>query len=502
MEIEIFNIVLDFTPLLRTTSQGFLAGFWYLFKNGAWVLFAFITITQGYRYWLIRQQTKWFRSHKFIMLAVDIPKDTEQTPKAVEQLFATVSGAHAPLNKLEIYMEGKFQLSFSFEIVSIDGYVQFLIRTPSQYRDVIESSIYSQYPDAEITEVDDYVDWAPEKYPDDNYNTWGTEIIPVAKEYLPFRTYPLFEDKVSGEYKDPLASLLETMSKIKVGEQVWLQILVKPTAFEWVKRSQEAAFKIAGKAAPQKVSRANKLIDWGLDKFDKTGEAIYPLWAEAKDKRDELPSMMLHLTPGEKNTIEAIENKASKMGFDCKIRLVYLSPKGQFAPARVVSSVFGSIKQFASLDLNSFYPDPKTKTTTNYWMTKYRNNVRRGKIVKNYKSRSGIRGHSYFILNTEELASLWHFPGREIRTPLLQRTETKKSEPPAALPIQPRGEEGDESVTDNLRAQLEQKPFDVDLDNDYYEEKFAKDKSQDKPKEKKIIAPTSKGQPPTNLPIE
>ena len=208
-----------------------------------------------------------------------------------------------------------------------------------------------------------------------------------------------------------------------------------------------------------------------------------------------MPSMMLHLTPGEKSGIEAIENKASKIGFDCKIRLVYLAPKEDFAPPRVISSVFGALKQFSTLDLNSFKPDAKTKTSTNYWFTKYRNNRRREKIVKACKGRSGAVGYKTFILNIEELASLWHFPGMEVRTPLLHRTEVKKSEAPSSLPISNLSENVS-SEKEALLNQLKKPAFNVDLDNNYFEDKFAKTTKQ------ATHLASSKPEAPSNLPIE
>ncbi len=507
MQIDFWIFTIDFSSFLAAADKGLFFSIIYIFMNGGWILFILLLARPIYDVWQMGVQNKWFDTNKFVLLAVDIPKEHEQTPKAVEGLFATVSGAHANINKVDEYIKGVFQLAFSFEIVSIDGYVQFLVRTPSQYRDVVESAVYSQYPDAEITEVEDYTTWAPKEFPDENYNIWGTDIVLVKDDAIPIRTYPHFEDKVSGEYKDPLAALLETMSKIHMGEQVWFQIIVRPTGVDWIKKSESLAYKLAGKkVAPSKGSKANQSVDFLMNTIDNIGEFIYPLWKESKEKKDDMPSMMLHLTPGEKSSIEAIENKAGKIGFDCKIRLVYLSPNEDFNPNRVVSSVFGSIKQFSTLDLNGFKPDASTKTSTNYWFTKYRNKKRKGRIIQAYKGRSTVAGSNTFILNTEELASLWHFPGVEVKTPLLHRTDTKKGTPPSGLPI------NDEQVSDesvNLQKQLHKvASFNVNLDNNYFEDKFAKNKSGETPEVSielskqlgKQIA-DKKGTPPPNLPI-
>ena len=394
-----------------------------------------------------------------------------------------------------------FQLAFSFEIISIDGYIQFLIRTPSHWRDLIESSIYSQYPDAEITEVEDYVDTVPDDFPNETHNIWGTEIIPVKSWVYPIKTYPYFEDPSAEEkFKDPIASLLETMSKVQRGEQVWLQFIVRPTDTAWTAKSMAEANKLAGKKKEQKESWIWRLIQPIVDLFFlSNGETwLWPTDAEAQNNRkadkNDMPSMMLHLTPGEKGAIEAIENKASKIGFDCKIRLIYISPLEQFAVARVISSVFGSIKQFSTLDLNAFKPDGKTKTKINYFFIKNRTARRRRRLMSAYKGRSTVMGHTTFILNTEELASLWHFPSKYIKAPMLSRTEAKKAEPPTSLPLDQAITEDQGALSDSLRQQLYYTGFDVDLDNKHYEKKFNKNDSGT------VEPSTDKGVPPSNLP--
>ena len=296
------EVVIDFSPLLAVANQGPLALAWFLFYSGGWIVFIISFLYYLYVVWLHGRQSKYNDTNKFIILAIDVPKDTEQTPKAVEQLFSTLSGAHTPLNAREIYWEGKFQLGFSFEIVSIDGYVQFLIRTPAQLRDVVESSIYSQYPDAEITEVEDYVNETPIKYPNDSHNIWGTEVVLAKKDVYPIRTYRFFEDAVSGEFKDPIASLLETMGKIQVGEQVWLQIIIKPTGYDWIKKSEKEAYKIAGKKIEQKEGYLSQLLSpiSGL-LFLSSGENwFFPSGAETKSTNKDKKPEFFHLRGLEK----------------------------------------------------------------------------------------------------------------------------------------------------------------------------------------------------------
>jgi len=75
---------------------------------------------------------------KYVVLAIDIPQINTQTPKAVEQIFSNLSGAFFKPDLLGKFKDGYRQKYFSFEIVSIEGYIQFLIRTPSRYNDLVK----------------------------------------------------------------------------------------------------------------------------------------------------------------------------------------------------------------------------------------------------------------------------------------------------------------------------------------------------------------------------
>lgn len=475
---------------------------WILFLKGGWVVFAIMLIQL---WWLLRKnrmQGKYLASIDYVMLAIDIPKDSEQTPKAMEQVFATISGAHSPLNQYEIHMKGVVQLSFSFEIISIDGYIQFLIRTPKVHRDLVESAIYAHYPDAEITEVYDYTTGMPRTFPNDRYNLWGSEMQLSANEALPIRTYESFEDKLTQEFKDPLAGVLETMSRIKKGEQVWFQIVVNPTDnANWVARHLAYAYKLAGKKKPASSKKAwysafldplYTIPDWFP--FLRTGEM---------EKKQELFDFrIMNLTPGERGLIEGVERKASKLGFICKLRLIYISPHELYSSKRVVSSVFGGFKQFGDLTSNSLKPNKRTRTQVAYFNIQNRLNARRGRIIRNYMARSWYSGSKAYLMNTEELATVYHFPSISIVTPFLKRTEAKKSDAPVLLPS---GLEVAEAQgEDSLRKQLEG----LALDNNYYENLYAKYKTHSEISEKPKMIQTQTEQAqrndtsiPDNLPI-
>jgi hypothetical protein len=371
-------------------------------------------------------------------------------------MFTYLAGAHGTHNLIDIYWLGKFQLGFSFEIVSIDGYTQFLIRTPTAFKNLVESSVYSVYPDAEISEVNDYTDNVPDKFPDSEYDIWGAEFIQATPDCYPIKTYPSFEDPGSpadSTFKDPLASLMDLNSSLNPGEQLWYQILVTPTGFDWMKRGDSEVSRILKEKVPKKKNALDSFIDLFVTVLSEIGSifsmAIHGDVAEKKEEKDDVLKMM-NLKPNEKKKIEAIQEKASKLGFICKIRMIYIAKKDVINKPKVVNGFVGYMKQFIDLDVNNFKPDMTvTATSVNYFFKKSRLSHRQNSLMAGYKNRSSIRGRIPGVLNIEELATLWHFPIEAVvRAPLIQKAPGRKSEPPTSLPFQESMGSGEPNVAD------------------------------------------------------
>ncbi|MFC1703002.1 hypothetical protein ACFLZO_00880 [Patescibacteria group bacterium] len=72
---------------------------------------------------------------------------------------------------------------------------------------------------------------------------------------------------------------------------------------------------------------------------------------------------------------------------------------------------------------------------SDYFYQRWSENSKKSNLVRAYKGRSGI-GATPYILNVEELATLFHFPMIDIKAPLVSKTEAKRAEPPAKLPTE------------------------------------------------------------------
>jgi len=432
------DIVINTTGIERFLNLPPDQMFWVFLGNFGWVFLGIIFLIGARDVWLYYIQFQWSKTHKSILLAIDIPKGNEQSPKAVENMFTYLGGAHGSQNFYEKWYEGIYQKSFSYEIVSLEGYTQFLIRTPLEFRNLIESSVYSQYPDAEISEVDDYTETVPQRWPDEEWDIFGTEFILQNPWYFPIKTYEEFEHKFGEsetQFKDPMASLMDLCGSLRTGEQFWFQMIVVPTGFDWVTEIQKETDKVLGRKKKAKPS----LVTQGLGALGDVSEVIFPIWGDIdsnkKDDKGEKRTM-LDLTPKEKREIEGMNLKAIKLGFETKIRILYVAKKEVMNKAKVINGFVGYIKQFMSLDLNSFKPDLKvTFTKTVYFLTKSRLIEKKRKLFRNYVNRSTY-GRKTFLLNIEELATLWHFPVEaNVKSPLIQKAPGRKADAPSSLPL-------------------------------------------------------------------
>lgn len=446
------DIVIDLQPVIDFFSLPTNEIIIRLLVLFGWIPVVFLIMWMGKELWLIHIRKQWASGMKFILLAIDIPRGNEHTPKAVENIFTYFSGAHSSPDLAEKYWVGKFQLSFSFEIVSLEGYTQFLIRTPEQFRNLVESAVYSQYPDAEITEVNDYTEGFPTRFPDEEYDVFGTEWIPKNKWVYPIKTYKDFEIQSAAKdepsFIDPMSSLMDLCSSLGKGENFWFQIIVIPIGFDWIDEGDKEISKILGEKAGG-VSVANKFIDFILDGLTAISEGIYTMWSDVdskpKDSKDDSLKMM-NLKPKEKKQVEAINEKCSKIGFEVKMRQVYVAKKEIMNKPKVANGFVGYMKQFAALDLNNLKTDSgKTATSVGYIMQESRLNKKKNSIMRNYVARSDSAGRKPFILNIEELATLWHFPlESSVKAPLIQKAPGRKAEAPMSLPI------GEEIVSEEI----------------------------------------------------
>jgi len=449
------QIILAFLTALYYIG-GFLLSLW-------WIYLPLILFSLAKGLWLKSARQKFIQRINWVLLEVKPPAEIKKTPRATEQFFAGLHGAQRTPNWKERNLKGEVQEWFSLEIVSQSGEIHFFIRTLEMYRDLIEAHIYAQYPEAEINQVNDYVQSVPADIPNSDYDLWGTELVLVKEDAYPIRTYESFERGLILEEQriDPIASLLEVMAKLKDGENIWVQTLVRPVMNDWRKSGEKLRDKLLDRAierAPGELRKEAKA--WK----DVSKEQIYLLLAgppsisgteEEKKKINPLDWM----TKSEKDVLTALEENIAKIAFETVIRFVYLAPTDIFSKPNV-SAVIGCYKQFNTEDLNGFKPSKKITTKIDYQiqLKKSRESYRKRKILAAYRKRDFVQHSTVikylkpffferlpilnwffirsqpFVFNIEELATVYHYPGAMVKAPMTPKVEAKKGEPPVGLP--------------------------------------------------------------------
>lgn len=386
-------------------------------------------------FWKYYVYVTYLRSIKWVLLEVKIPAVIEKTPKAMEQVFAAVYGIFSfGFNSVQKYWEGHLAEDFvSFEIVGSGGGVHFYIRVAEPYRNLIEAAVYSQYPDAEVHQADDYVKLMPKTLPNKVYDIFGFDYHLLRDNGYPIRTYPYFEEKVEEQRLDPIAAITEVMSKLKEDESLWIQMMVRPTGDEWKKQAEALRDKLAGRKKLTSPGFSQKIFHFLKNLLIAPIE--HPVWPEEEKKKEET-SKMLFLTPGEREVVEAVEEKISKLGFETNIRFIYIDRRESFTRLNVAATI-STFHQFNALNLNGFRPNLETMTIIRgniKWFKKRRLWVRKRRMYDNYLKLRWPSKRS--VLNTEELATVYHFPSIVVEAPLLRRLGAKKGEPPAGLPVE------------------------------------------------------------------
>lgn len=410
-----------------------------IFIYGGWIPIVFVLLWGFKKAWLNWREDLFAARAKYVLLAIDVPKENEQLPMAVENVFTHIHGAAVAVDFFEKWWKGKQQPTFSFEICSHGGYVQFYVRCEIRFRDLVEAAFFSQYPDAEINEVEDYA--MPFKgivFPppgEESVDLFGAEYRLKKAEYLPIRTYLEFEEKLAGEFKDPLGTMLESLSKIRPEEQVWLQIIAKPADSSWKDAGSKYIKKMAGIKEAPKPSLAGKIVDAPL-KFVSDAlvhGSVLPVSEAPKKKDDTAMFKMLMMTPDAKAQLEGVANKINKQGFNVKIRFVYLAPKNVKMIPRIFPAIKGSLNQFNALGMNGFSPFIPVMTQDDYFWLRWSLDKKKRRMLNRYISRSG-EGCPPRVLNVEEMATIYHFPIITNKAPLVKKTESRRAEPPARLP--------------------------------------------------------------------
>lgn len=339
------------------------------------------------------------------LLILEIPKTNDKKELAAEQMFASLHGILRDAEELKA--NDGFQEHLSFEFASVNGQIRFYVWVPRTLRSFVESQVYSQYPTVQIRLADeDYV--AHER---EHSVVYTSDITLIDDDVLPIKTFQSFE-------VDPLAGITGTLAKLETtGDEVWVQILVRPVADDWHKVTS----KWVDNVRKGKSGSFKNVSGWLPQLFE-------ALWKPPEAGKETVT--VKELSDRDKTRISEAETKANKLGYQVKIRIAYLG-ESQVTARQQMQAIVGTFKQFNSTNLNGFKASGGS--------------FAKESLIPYRKREFGTEG---YVLNIEELASVYHLPHTSVETPNIVWASSKTAEPPAKLPVLT----GNPAIDENISA--------------------------------------------------
>ena len=398
------------------------------------LLLAIVLGTILWPLWIRYIRAKFSYSLKYSLLELRLPKDVFKSPLAMEVVLQVI---HNPANGSAYaqYWKGEYRPFYSLEIASIEGQVRFYIWTEDRRKLGIMAGLYSQYPGIEIIESVDYahaMDFDPE-----TMKLWAADYKFTRDagkgEHFPIRTYVdygLLDDPKEELKVDPLVAVLEFLGTVGPNQEIWIQYIVQAH----IKNDRKPGH--LWKKTDLWKDQSIALIDKLMMRDSKTKVAGMKDEATGFTK---LPS----LTKGETDVITAIERRMTKQTFDVGMRVIYVAQKDSFNTVFGQGGIIGMVKHFNAEHMNGIKHNGDT------WVAQFGGvpwedykSTRRNHVSK--MAMEAYRRRSFFyppyegssmVMNSEELATLFHLPGAVAGTPTLNRVPSKKGEAPVNLPI-------------------------------------------------------------------
>jgi len=411
---------------VRTIRFAFATTWWFVFPIFLYYVFHWLYIR-----WLWREYKG---KLKWAMMEIKPPRNIERSPRVMEQVFTALHGSFSTLNWFDYYLKGKlFQPMFVFEIRGINGEMHFYVRTEKRFRNMVESLVYAQYPEAEVEDVEDYAMGVPANLPNADWDLWGSDFDLIRDNAYPIRTYTRFQEEVTKGMIEPLGSFADLITGLPPGVEAWCQLLVIPVKnSEWEPHIKKVVNKLTKREEKKEFGAIVSFFKEIVDILVSSVQYIFgPVPEKEEDKKEE-PPLQFRLTPVEKDVLQAVEESFGKKAFNTKVRFLVLGPRKVFYED-LRKGPLGFFDQFGDANLNTLKTNNDTKTYANYFFVAMRKRWAKRKIFIRYITRDN--DGPKIILNSEELATIYHMPDMSAMSPAIARIEAKKGGAPLNLPV-------------------------------------------------------------------
>lgn len=320
---------------------------------------------------------------------------TEEVLSQAEVMYNIIASTATKGFKSKIYG----QRHLSFEIVAKDGLVLYYAVVPVVLVDVVRQAIAAAYPSARLEEIQEHNIFSESGKLS---GTIGGEFT-LKKDYVyPIETYQ--ESK-----RDASRALLNALSSASREDGVGVQILLRPAHSGWTKRSVSIADRIVKDKGIKKT---------GIGGMIAPKDLMEALWKPPESGGEKAQSDGKQLSSLEQKTVEALQEKTRYPGYEVLVRVVVSSNTA----ARSQTLLKNVVAAFSLLD---------SPSNNGFKFTVSRNIE---ELVTAYIFRFFPQGVTHNILNSIELATLFHLPSQNnIPTSQVQRQMSKQVDGPTQV---------------------------------------------------------------------
>ena len=384
------------------------------------------SVAGAWKAWLWYNRSRFLSSRNPILLEMKVPRELVRSPRAMEVTLAHLWSQQGTTTYFHRVWMGNVFPIYSLEMASFGGDVHFYIWTWESQRKIIESTLYGQYPEIELVEVEDYA--SKFKYDPKRHAGYATEWrYEPRNDAYPIKTYIDFEleKDPKEEYKiDPLAQILEFMSTINPREQVWAQIII--TACLDQRRKPNGKWF-------ETESRYEGMMSDEAVKVRKEG--VGPVGGDENEWKRYVRIQYYKQT----EQIRSMERNMSKHPFNVGMRGIYMAEVEGYNPStyyamRWMWRPLGNPQYMNQLRPRRWH-NPFDYPYQDLWDIRW--DLHTERALDAYRRRSFFFApyiHPYNMMSTEIVATLWHPPSSGIKTPGIDRMPAKKAQPPPNLP--------------------------------------------------------------------
>lgn len=403
----------------------------------AWIFFAVLIVCIFLAIWLARKIVRTIvnrtKYHDHVVYLVRLPKEkpgeNQQAPmNYVQQLhekisqgetiFSAVGGLRAQRG-FKAWLFGRTD-HFSFEIVAHNKLISFYVVAPRSMARYMEQQIHANYSDAVMEEVEDYNIF-------DSQSQVLAAYIKTRRDFIfPIKTYTKAET-------DPLNSIVNVMSKLEANEGMALQFTVRSAKGKWHRKIADIV---------RRAIRLNSLHEaLGTGLVHKILVFLGDLAKSSKPNNMQINQPPKRLTAMEEEMLKGMEAKNAKAGLDVNLRVIVCSKDK--AKSRVyLDNMISAFNQYNYYEygniLKSYIP---LYIQDNIFSSIYQGLVLRNLPLSRFQTRL-IRDFIYrrfdkqisFLLNTEELTSMYHLPLKDSETPNILWLLAKQAPAPTNIP--------------------------------------------------------------------